>query len=641
MLSLTASAQGLLACALVLASAVLGHATALPDPVYLHELTARAASARLAEQREWQLLLHYKPNLFGGVTSEEDDPGFFLSPDGKTDPQAELDATLKQFFSDDLVGRSKQPAQCAFVARYYWLKGKLAFDDRRLPPLRCERFENWFKEMNAQSLTMIFPSSFMNNPASMFGHTFLRVDQKGQTEQTRILAYTINYAADAPPDPGFSYAINGLFGGYKGFFSTIPYYLKVQEYRDIENRDIWEYRLNLTDDQIRRLLMHAWELGNAYFDYFFLKENCSYHILSLLEYANPDWRLTDRFLLFTIPADTIRVLIEQPGLVGEIAYRPSRSTQIKRKREVLTEEELAWFRRIVADPSTVQSEPFARLPLARRAFLLDLASDYFRYRAVTDEKQAERHKESNRAILLARSELKVRSEDFHVEPYVVSPEQGHKTSRAGLGLGWRRGQLFQDLSLRAAYHDLLDPDRGYSPDSQIEIVAVSLRHYQPHNQTRLEKLTLANVVSLAPLDRDFKAPSWKVNAGWETVNRPGCGYCGNMNVNGGLGGAVESLIWTRLVAFAFAEVDANWSHAYQENHRVGGGGTAGLLATFTDRWKVLATTTYLKYPLGYRSEDFRYFVGTRYTLDQNLAVRFEFNRRYDDSEAVFYVQAFF
>ena len=48
---------------------------------------------------------------------------------GKTDPEAELTATVTQFFSPDLVGRSKQPAQCAFVARYAWLKEQLSFDD--------------------------------------------------------------------------------------------------------------------------------------------------------------------------------------------------------------------------------------------------------------------------------------------------------------------------------------------------------------------------------------------------------------------------------------------------------------------------------------------------------------------------------
>ena len=99
-------------------------ANAISNP-YLEELVNLAHQAKLADDREWHLLLHYRENLFGGHTSEQDDPGFFMSPDGKTDPQAELDATLKQFFSDELVGRSNQPAQCAFIARYHWLRERL------------------------------------------------------------------------------------------------------------------------------------------------------------------------------------------------------------------------------------------------------------------------------------------------------------------------------------------------------------------------------------------------------------------------------------------------------------------------------------------------------------------------------------
>ena len=163
-------------------------------------------------------MLHYTPNIFGGVTSEEDDEGFFLSPDGKNDPQAELDATIGQFFVPDLVGRSKQPAQCAFIARYHWLKERLAADPARLPPIPCERFDRWRAELNPEGMSLIFPAAFMNNPASMFGHTFLRIDQKGQTEQTRILAYTIDYAAQVPPDVGLEYGIKGIFGGYRGIF---------------------------------------------------------------------------------------------------------------------------------------------------------------------------------------------------------------------------------------------------------------------------------------------------------------------------------------------------------------------------------------------------------------------------------------
>ena len=256
-------------------------ATPLPDSDYRTEVIQHALEANLASEREWHLLLHYRENLFGGVTSEADDPQFFLSPNGRTDPQAELESTISFLFSEELVGSSKQPAQCAFIARYHWLKEQLAIDETKLPLIHCERFDMWFNELNAESVTLIFASAFLDNPASMFGHTFLRVDQKGQTEQTRLLAYTINYAAEVPPDSGALYPIKGIFGGFKGYFTTPPYYLKVQEYRDIENRDIWEYRLHFSEHQVRRLLEHAWELGSTYFDYFFFKENCSYHILSL------------------------------------------------------------------------------------------------------------------------------------------------------------------------------------------------------------------------------------------------------------------------------------------------------------------------------------------------------------------------
>ncbi len=131
----------------------------------------------------------------------------------------------------------------------------------------------------------------------------------------------------SPLMPASSLLLKGIFGGYQGFFSTIPYYSKVQEYRDIENRDIWEYRLNLAPEHIHRLLMHTWEMGNAYFDYYFFKENCAYHILSLLEVANPQFHLTDQFHFWTIPADTIRLLIQNKMALSETSsYRAAGST---------------------------------------------------------------------------------------------------------------------------------------------------------------------------------------------------------------------------------------------------------------------------------------------------------------------------
>jgi len=489
---------------------------------------------------------------------------------------------------------------------------------------------------------VIFASAFMNNPSSMFGHTFLRVDRKGQTEQTRLLDYTIHYAAQVTTESQIAFAVLGVFGGFKGYFSAIPYYIKVQEYRDLENRDIWEYRLNLSEVQITRLLMHAWELDNAYFDYFFFKENCSYHILSLLEVADPRLHLTDQFVAWTIPADTVRVITQQPGLVADIAYRPSRSTQIRRKRELLSLHEDRLFLRLIETPAVAEREPFASLLPDRQAFVLDLASDYLLHRLATDPEPSAATRDLQHSLLVTRSRLGTASPETTIAPFTQRPELGHKTSRVGLGSGWRQDEFFEELSVRAGYHDLLDPEIGYTPGAQIEVMSFNFRHYNRRDQTRLERFKLVDIVSLSPMDSLFKPPSWKISAGYDTVNRPDCRYCGNANLNGGIGAATETHWLRHEMYFAFAELDANYSHAFEQNHRAGGGGTIGLLADLTERWKVLLSTTYLRYPVGEDSDDWRFSFQQRFTLQKDLALRLEFNHLdRHDNEAVLSVQLYF
>ena len=229
-----------------------------------------------------------------------------------------------------------------------------------------------------------------------------------------------------------------------------------------------------------------------------------------------------------------------------------------------------------------------------------------------------------------------------IAPPAAPPEQGHLTRRAGVGFGWRQDGFFEEVNLRPAYHDLLDPAAGYSPNAQIEFMAIKLRHYEKHNQFRLERLALLDIISLSPMDSLFTRPSWKVNASYDTVRREGCGYCGNVNFNVGPGAAVETRWLRREVYFAFAEFDANYSHAFEKNYRVGGGGTVGLLADVTERWKILLSATYLRYPLGEHSDNTKYSFQQRYTLSKDWAVRLELNhleRR--DNEVMVTMQAYF
>jgi len=607
---------------------------------YLQDLLRRAHAASLHEQRYWRLLLHYRPNWIGGYESEIDEPGFFLSREGKTDAKAELDATLAGFFSAEPIGRSRQPARCAFVARYEWLKAALAIDETRLRPEPCERFHSWYRELNPDSLSLIFPSAFLNNPASTFGHLLLRVDQKGQTEATRILAYTINYAAELPPDTGVEYVYLGVFGGYTGHFSTMPYYLKAKEYGDFENRDLWEYRLNFTEAQLHRVLLHAWEMGNASFDYFFFKENCAYHILALLDVADANLQLADRFRFYTFPSDAVRAIAETPSLVQEAVFRPSRRTKVLRGREGLSADERDWFQQIVDDPNVAQSDSFTRLIPDRKAAVLDVASDYLLYRAATESDPAP-FERRNETVLLARSQILGPATPVIVRPFSGPPDQGHNILRAGIGIGWRENEFFTETNFRLAFHDLLDPEYGYTPDAQIEALSIALRHYPRHNHTRIDRFTLLNVTSLSPVDPLFLKPSWKIDTGFDTIQRDGCRFCRVGRLNGGIGVAAESHWVKREVYFGFAEFVAEYGKAFDRSHRIGGGLSVGALADITDRWKISALMTYLGFPAGDKGTEWRFSAQQRFSLSKDLALRLDFNQRANQQEYLLSLHVYF
>jgi hypothetical protein len=207
--------------------------------------------------------------------------------------------------------------------------------------------------------------------------------------------------------------------------------------------------------------------------------------------------------------------------------------------------------------------------------------------------------------------------------------------------GWRNNDTFEEITSVPAYHDLLDPEPGYTPDAQIEVGSLSLRHYNRAEQTRVERATVINVLSLSPIDGLFRAPSWKLNLGMQTITHRGCELCSNWSANGGIGASAETHLLRREVFFAFAEVEGSYSRAYDERHRVGGGASVGFYADLTERWRLLASTGYLRYALGDQSDDMRWSVGQRYSLAQNWALRLEYSHRDHDNDVLFTVQAFF
>jgi len=510
---------------------------------YLGTLIQQARNARLFEAPLWRTLVHYKKKQLFWTESQVDDPDFFLSKNGKTNPQAELEATLVAFYSKKAVGATKLEPQCRFPARYEWLKRQLNFDDTRLQPALCEQVQKYREAVDADHLTVVFPSTHPNSPSSMFGHTLLRIDKKDQTDDTRLLAFTLNYAALIPPQhDALSYAALGLTGGYTGRFIVMPYYMKLREYGQIENRDLWEYELNIPHDDVEFVLKHAFELAYTYFDYYFFSENCSYHLLSLLDVLYADHPMTAEYdFSWTIPVDTLKTLARR-GLIKDARFYPSQARTITERRALLNKSERAVALQASQngiDESLGKLEQFEAESQMR---ILDLLTEYQRYNKVekSEEIVSSKLNSAERKTLALRSKIRLPTPRLVIPPPGAQPNHGHGTSRMGIAAGGIPGQgsdmNYSSLTWRAAYHDLLDPSQGFVSNSGLSFMDVDVRHYVQLEKTVLQRLTVLDIRSLEPRDEFFKNTSWRATIGYERADHtPAATNDWNLSAGGGGG----------------------------------------------------------------------------------------------------------
>src|SRR3546814_6160293 len=125
------------------------------------------------------------------------------------------------------------------------------------------RISDWSSDVCSSDLAphsavLVFPAAYLNSPSSMFGHTLLRIDQANiDTKGSPLLSSALNFGAFIEGlDNSILYAWKGLMGGYPGLFSLLPYSEKIGVYSRLENRDLWEYRLNLKTKDTGMMLWH-------------------------------------------------------------------------------------------------------------------------------------------------------------------------------------------------------------------------------------------------------------------------------------------------------------------------------------------------------------------------------------------------
>jgi len=557
-----------------------------------------ATRLKLAEHPGWLALLHYKTEtLSRQIVSQADDNEFFLALDGRTDASAEMHIDLLAFFQ--ISPRSKYHAQCLFPARWFWLKQQLGISDEFDVP--CYHLDVFLEAYGSDSLTLVFPAMYLNNPGSTFGHTFLRFDDENKSI---LFSKTLNYAAKIDKTDSLpSYIAKGLFGGYPGIFKTRKYYRTVQEYSNLENRDIWEYKLDFSQQEIQQLARHVWEVKGIDFDYYFFRENCAFRLLALLDAVRPQLNLTtgNHFPLYAIPVDTVRAL-DSAGLILERTFRASLATQLKRFYANDEQNKLTLYNNSLSEMVTaladekidVQTVLQSDLTLNDKAIVFDQTYTLLQFRQISDE-------ELGQQILSARSKLQhvtdipsnTRSNGAMTDENYLStqslreraPESGHQSQRFAAGFGQQLDRSYIDLRFRPAFHDLIDAPQGYVNGADINVLDTRLKFFTQTNKLRLESLRLFNITSLSPVSKWYKPVSWFLDVRIDRTSLMQNAVAINSNnitsVQNFLtrGGGGYSFKYKALTPFILATTEINLAKQYEKGYFLYLGAKVGSLLT--------------------------------------------------------------
>ncbi len=438
--------------------------------------------------------------------SQIDDEKFFLSSDGKTNAKNELLATIEALLQESVF--DDNATACRFPARKAWLEEKL--DIKTFPDVECSEYNKIVERLNPKSVTLVFPSAHINSPASMFGHTFLRINS---AYNSKLLSYAVNYAADANPDQENAalFAIKGLFGGYFGKYSLLPYYDKLKEYRDSEQRDIWEYDLDLSEEEVLRMVRHIWELNETHSYYYFFTENCSYNMLWFLEAARPNLDLRKYFNYQVIPLETAHAT-KAEGIIKSHFYRPSKRTILLKYEELINKEHIKMPIKLAnSDINATKVINSSEIGVQQKRYILEAAIEMLEYNFSKSRIEKEEYLRLFHDISKARASLGQGEKlDIKTPP---NPIESHQAIRASIGGGVRDGEQIGFLGLRPAYHDLQDSNYGFLRGTQIEFLNFELSYSD--SDLEVEEATILSIVSLAQRSDFFENLSWRTKFGWD------------------------------------------------------------------------------------------------------------------------------
>ncbi len=454
-------------------------------------ITSYSNAARFDNFDNFARILHYQDGK--SLVKNSD---FFLSNTGIHDIKSELIALKKSYYLPEKL-QNKHP-RCLFPDRYFWLSKQIKLKNYTLYPKFCTDLDKWYKDYETKSISVLFVGGYFDNPASVFGHNLIKLN----SNDDELLDLSINFGAKIPKNENsIFYILKGLFGGYDARFSNKDFYTQDLIYSKNELREIWDYELNLTLDEIVLIKLHLWAMQeNKLFDYYFLKENCAYQLASIIDLVidmdlpkNKPWY---------IPIEFIDKLYDQKNRIKKITYKPSSEKILIDKFEALSKVDAIIIKNIINGDMEVDKLQ------ENKVYVLDLLIDYYDYLLIKDK---DNKKINNKKINILIKRLK--SQDLSSKKVYKNKSQYTKPSN--FSIVTNEENLYINFSI---YNSSLTDI--YS-DGSSELIAPRIKFKYNYNNKafKFDEFDLFKIIKLNKSFKNFmhEKYSWKAQLGVKNI----------------------------------------------------------------------------------------------------------------------------
>ena len=474
------------------------------------EVFKKVDELELYKKTQWKALLHFNDYL------NIHDPKFILSE--KFSLRNELRANIQSFYKEkESYANINNHAQCKFPARFLFISKELNLKKDEFPNIICPDLGIYKQKAPAERISLVYVSEKVNNPSSMMGHTFLKysgMNYKNVKSEHAISFYTVIETINI-----LKLTYQNIFSGMKGLFSLKPYKSVIEPYLTEENRNVWEYELNLSDYKKALIYYHIWELKDVSVKYFFTKYNCStviYYILSLA-----DENIYDEKKLWITPLNTVKFIYDY-NLIKSSKLIPSNEWFVKMLEENISNEKIDILEKMF---ETKNYNAISNLDF----YSLKLLEAHNKVRYQKEEIKFLEYQNLNVNILKS---VKNNSNVIDISNYKIINKIPSER-QISIGAKNINSSKYSKLSFLPASHTLNDYNREYFGESELKIAYLSLLFN--NKKISLDEFTLYSMKSYMPNNGFNNDLSYQFEMAIKKDYSSKINYLNYLKIGGGVG----------------------------------------------------------------------------------------------------------